>query len=130
MNSAVVSFACPMSESALKAMAPRPWAARPRRPCLPVPRAVLPEVVHQRFAAFGLGGEVFSEDFPMVALTAPAGADFSGLKALLDHGQEDGWWHYELGCVTDEWQDAWSSRPASRSFDEAGSRSLYEGIPS
>ncbi|MER5327105.1 hypothetical protein [Streptosporangium roseum] len=42
----------------------------------------------------------------MVALTAPAGADFTGLKALLDHGQENGWWHYEPGCVTDDWRNA------------------------
>ncbi|MEU2156019.1 DUF4265 domain-containing protein [Streptomyces sp. NPDC019396] len=76
---------------------------------VPVPSGPLgrsPRAVQQRFAQFGLGGEVFSEDFPMVALNAPAGADFTGIKAVLDHGQEDGWWHYELGCVTDEWRKA------------------------
>jgi hypothetical protein len=46
---------------------------------------------------------VFSEDFPMVAFTAPGGADFAGIKALLNQGQEEGWWHYEVGCGTDEW---------------------------
>ncbi|MGW5124565.1 DUF4265 domain-containing protein [Streptomyces sp. NPDC004069] len=76
---------------------------------VPVPTGPLgrsPQAVHQRLARFGLGGEVFSEDFPMVALTAPADADFTGIKALLAHGQEVGWWHYELGCVTDEWRNA------------------------
>jgi hypothetical protein len=34
----------------------------------------------QRLSAFGLGGEVFSEDFPMVAFTAPADADFAGVS--------------------------------------------------
>ncbi|MFD7232104.1 DUF4265 domain-containing protein [Streptomyces sp. NPDC059881] len=76
---------------------------------VPLPSGPLgrsPQTVHERFARFGLGGEVFSAEFPMVALNAPAGADFSGIKALLTRGQEDGWWHYELGCVTDEWRNA------------------------
>ncbi|WP_033329270.1 DUF4265 domain-containing protein [Streptomyces yerevanensis] len=76
---------------------------------LPVPTGPLgrsPQAVHQRFSAFGLGGEVFSEDFPMVAFTAPAGADFAGIKALLVQGQADGWWHYEIGCGSDEWWNA------------------------
>lgn len=62
-----------------------------------------PQAVHQSFSAFALGGEVFSADFPMVAFTAPAGADFAGIKALLDRGQKEGWWHYEVGRGTDEW---------------------------
>ncbi|MEV7682801.1 DUF4265 domain-containing protein [Streptomyces sp. NPDC088341] len=76
---------------------------------VPIPSGPLgrsPQAVHQRFAAFGLGGEVFSEDFPMVAFTAPAGADFTGIKALLARGQEEGWWHYEVGCATDAWRKA------------------------
>ncbi|MFE7213301.1 DUF4265 domain-containing protein [Streptomyces sp. NPDC057611] len=76
---------------------------------VPVPSGPLghnPQAMHQRFAPFRLGGEVFSKDFPMVAMNAPAGADFTGIKALLTHGQEAGWWHYELGCVTDEWRNA------------------------
>lgn len=76
---------------------------------LPVPTGPLgrsPQAVHQRLSAFGLGGEVFSEDFPMVAFTAPADADFSGLKALLARGQDEGRWHYEVGCGTDAWWNA------------------------
>ncbi|CAM5300557.1 hypothetical protein [Streptomyces glaucescens] len=43
-----------------------------------------------------------------MAFTAPAGADFVGIgiKALLKQGQEEGWWHYEVGCGTDEWWNA------------------------
>ncbi|MDQ0930785.1 hypothetical protein QFZ49_000692 [Streptomyces turgidiscabies] len=76
---------------------------------IPIPTGPLgrsPQAVHQRLSAFGLGGEVFSEDFPMVAFTAPAGADFAGIKALLAQGEEEGWWHYEVGCSTEEWRNA------------------------
>ncbi|MEW1547971.1 DUF4265 domain-containing protein [Streptomyces tsukubensis] len=76
---------------------------------VPVPTGPLgrsPQAVHQRLSVFELGGEVFSEDFPMVAFTAPAGADFAGIKALLAQGQTEGWWHYEVGCGTDEWWNA------------------------
>lgn len=60
---------------------------------VPVPTGPLgssPQAVHQRLSAFGLGGEVFSEDFAMVAFCAPAGADFAGIKALLKKGREEG----------------------------------------
>ncbi|THA29635.1 DUF4265 domain-containing protein [Streptomyces sp. A1547] len=76
---------------------------------VPIPSGPLgrsPHAVHQRLSAFYLGGEVFSEDFPMVAFTAPASADFAEIKALLKQGQEEGWWHYEVGCGTDEWWNA------------------------
>ncbi len=76
---------------------------------LPVPTGPLgrsPQAVHQRLAAFGLGGEVFSKDFPLVAFTVPANADFCGIKALLAQGQQDGWWHYEIGCASDAWRNA------------------------
>ncbi|WP_435874883.1 DUF4265 domain-containing protein [Nonomuraea dietziae] len=81
------------ARSALSLFPAARWDAAPRRCASGLRR-------------LGSGGEVFSEDVPMVALTAPAGADFAGLKALLDHGQENGWWHYELGCVTDDWRNA------------------------
>ncbi|MCM2420213.1 DUF4265 domain-containing protein [Streptomyces sp. RKAG293] len=76
---------------------------------VPVPAGPLgcsPQAVHQRIAVFGLGGEVFSEEFPMVAFTAPADADFAAIKALLIQGEEQGWWHHEVGCGTDEWWNA------------------------
>ncbi|MFH8637624.1 MULTISPECIES: DUF4265 domain-containing protein [Streptomyces] len=70
------------------------------------PLARSPQAVHQRLAAFHLGGEVMSADFPMVAFNVPADADFAGMKALLNQGQDEGWWHYEVGCGTDEWWNA------------------------
>ncbi|WP_340555937.1 DUF4265 domain-containing protein [Streptomyces sp. GSL17-111] len=76
---------------------------------VPIPSGPLgrsAQAVHQRLATFRLGGEVFSDDFPMVAFTAPAGADFTGIKALLNRGQEEGWWHYEVGSGTDQWWHA------------------------
>lgn len=76
---------------------------------VPIPTGPLgrsPQAVHQRLSAFGLGGEVFSDDFPMVAFTAPAAADFTGIKALLNQGQREGWWHYEVGCGTERWWNA------------------------
>ncbi|MFD4402346.1 DUF4265 domain-containing protein [Nocardia sp. NPDC058499] len=60
--------------------------------------------MHQRFAAFDLGGG--SDEFPMVALTVPVGADFAGIKAALEHGQDNGWWRYEVACGADEWWNA------------------------
>ncbi|WP_342215975.1 DUF4265 domain-containing protein [Nocardia brasiliensis] len=76
---------------------------------VPVPTGPLgrsPKAVHQRLSGFKLGGEVYSKDFPMVAFTVPAGADFAGIKELLAHGTESGWWHYEVGYGTDEWWNA------------------------
>jgi hypothetical protein len=73
---------------------------------LPVPAGPLgpsARAVHEKFAPFGLGGEVFSQDLPLVALTVPADADFARVKALLAQGEEEGWWHYEVSCVTDAW---------------------------
>ncbi|RPK38914.1 hypothetical protein EES37_23015 [Streptomyces sp. ADI91-18] len=76
---------------------------------MPVPSGPLarsPQAVHQRLGAFHLGGEVMSADFPMAAFNVPADADFAGIKALLNQGQDEGWWHYEVGCGTDEWWNA------------------------
>lgn len=76
---------------------------------LPIPAGPLgasAQAVRQRFAPFGLGGEVFSEQFPLVALSIPSGADFAGIKSLLVRGEEQGWWHYEVGCATEAWWSA------------------------
>ncbi|MFF4324517.1 DUF4265 domain-containing protein [Streptomyces sp. NPDC001568] len=76
---------------------------------LPVPSGPLgrsARAVHERLSPFGLGGEVYSEDFPLVAFTVPADADLGRIKALLIHGRQEGWWHFELGCVTDAWRNA------------------------
>ncbi|WP_307671646.1 DUF4265 domain-containing protein [Streptomyces sp. V2I9] len=65
---------------------------------------------HERLSPFGLGGEVFGEGFPLVAVNVPAEADLGGIKELLVRGQEDGWGHFEVGCATDAWRSAWSGR--------------------
>jgi hypothetical protein len=62
--------------------------------------------VHERLAPFGLGGEVYSAELPLVALTVPPDADFKQVKALLDRGAEEGWWHFETSCATDDWFNA------------------------
>ena len=49
---------------------------------------------------------MFSDGFPMVAFDVPASTDFSALKALLARGQEDGWWHFEVGSGTEEFWNA------------------------
>jgi hypothetical protein len=76
---------------------------------LPVPKGPLgrsAQAVHEQFARFGLGGEVFSEELPLVAFHVPADADLAEIKALLRSGEADGWWHFEEGCITDAWRDA------------------------
>src|SRR5262249_54140608 len=76
---------------------------------LPIPDGPLGrsgQAVHEKFVGFGVGGEVFSADFPLVALNVPAGADFAQIKDLLRSGQEAGWWHFEVGCATQQWRDA------------------------
>ena len=65
---------------------------------LPVPGGPLglsARAVHDRLAPFGLGGEVFSDELPLPALTVPAGAD-----------EAEGWWRYETPCVTPAWEAA------------------------
>lgn len=76
---------------------------------LPIPNGPLgrsAQAVHAKFAEFKLGGEVFSDSLPLVAFNVPADADFAGIKALLSHGQDEGWWHFEVGCATERW---WNS---------------------
>ncbi|MFJ9622080.1 DUF4265 domain-containing protein [Streptomyces sp. NPDC101181] len=76
---------------------------------LPLPGGPLgPDVraVHERLAGFGLRGEVFGADVPLVALTVPGGADLRAVKALLARGRDEGWWHYEVACATRAWRSA------------------------
>jgi hypothetical protein len=62
--------------------------------------------VHERLAPFGIGGEAFSAGFPLVALNVPAGADLPQIKALLVHGEHEGWWAFETPCISDAWTSA------------------------
>lgn len=76
---------------------------------LPVPDGPLGRsagAVHERLAEFGLGGEAFSQEFPLVAFDVPAGADLRSVKAMLVGGQDAGWWYFEEGCVTEAWSAA------------------------
>ncbi|MFB8101857.1 DUF4265 domain-containing protein [Streptomyces sp. NPDC056007] len=76
---------------------------------LPVPDGPLgrdARAVHARLAPFGLGGEVFSAEFPLVAFTVPGGADLRAIKELLVRGQDEGWWHFEVSCATEAWRAA------------------------
>jgi hypothetical protein len=76
---------------------------------IPVPSGPLgrsAEAVHDRLRAFEIGGEVYSKEFPMVALNVLAEADLAGVKALLAAGQTQGWWHYDVSCLTDAWRNA------------------------
>lgn len=76
---------------------------------LPIPSGRLgrsAEAVHAEFAIFDLGGEVFSSDLPLVAFNVPSDADFVAIKALLERGRSEGWWHFEVGSATERWWDA------------------------
>lgn len=76
---------------------------------LPVPGGPLGRsaaAVRERLAPFGLGGAVYSEEFPLVAVTVPAEADLAAIKKTLGHGEAEGWWHVEAACVTDAWRGA------------------------
>lgn len=60
---------------------------------VPVPSGPLgrsPQAVHQRFARFGLGGEVFSEEFPMVALHRPTPTSAASRHSWLAGRRTDG----------------------------------------
>ncbi|WP_326556572.1 DUF4265 domain-containing protein [Micromonospora sp. NBC_01796] len=76
---------------------------------LPIPDGPLgrsAQAVHDLVAPLGLGGEVFSEELPLVALTVPAGADLPRIKAFLIEGEAKGWWHFEEACTTEAWEVA------------------------
>lgn len=54
------------------------------------------------FQPFGVTGEGIQQ-FGLVALEVPPGADLAGVQRVLRAGARDGWWEYEEGCVSDEW---------------------------
>ena len=59
-----------------------------------------------KLSRFGLSGEVFSDELPLVALDVPADADFRAIKQALEAGEANGWWYYEVGCGNDRWWTA------------------------
>ncbi|GIF48225.1 hypothetical protein Afe04nite_27640 [Asanoa ferruginea] len=62
---------------------------------LPIPDGPLgrsARAVHDRLAPFGLGGEAFSEQLPLVAFNVPSDADLQRVKAVMRQGEAEGWW--------------------------------------
>jgi Domain of unknown function (DUF4265) len=57
------------------------------------------------FAPLGATGEGI-EQYAMVALDIPSGAQIAAIKRLLRQGQRDGWWEHEEGCIGPAWQAA------------------------
>lgn len=62
------------------------------------------QAVLDEFAAMGVTGEGMSSPVNMVALDIGPGAPLSSVKSLLYDGEGDGRWHYEEGCITEEWR--------------------------
>ncbi|MFJ8694209.1 DUF4265 domain-containing protein [Streptomyces roseolilacinus] len=63
------------------------------------------QTVLEAFHRLGTTGEGI-EQFRMVTLDVPPGADLSRIRKLLEHGEAEGWWHWEEGCVTAAWRAA------------------------
>jgi hypothetical protein len=61
--------------------------------------------VLEAFHRFGTTGEGI-EQFGMVALDVPPEADLIRIHGLLKHGESEGWWHWEEGCITAAWAAA------------------------
>ena len=57
------------------------------------------------FTPLGVTGEGIAR-FRIIALDVPPDADLAAVKRLLRHGQQDGWWEYEEGCIGPAWQQA------------------------
>lgn len=85
------------------------WSGNNTIRVLPIPDGPLgpsARAVHERLAPFGIGGEVYSAELPLVALNIPASADLAHIKALLFRGEDEGWWAFETPCVGDAWTSA------------------------
>ncbi|MFG2488444.1 DUF4265 domain-containing protein [Streptomyces virginiae] len=63
------------------------------------------------FHDLGTTGEGI-EQYRMVALDVPPTADLPKIRALLEHGDTEGWRHWEEGCVTAAWR---ATAPATAS---------------
>ncbi|MFJ6101589.1 DUF4265 domain-containing protein [Streptomyces sp. NPDC092359] len=61
------------------------------------------QTVLETFHQLGTTGEGI-ERFGMVALDVPPEADIQRIQTLLEHGEANGWWHWEEGCVTAAWE--------------------------
>jgi hypothetical protein len=59
--------------------------------------------VIESFRPLGVTGEGMGQ-YRLVALDIPPDTDLAAVKALLDAGVADGRWHFEEGCINDEWR--------------------------
>lgn len=62
------------------------------------------QAVVDAFALLGVSAEGMSTAVNMVALDIGPDAPLLSVKALLERGEADGRWHYEEGCVTEQWR--------------------------
>lgn len=64
------------------------------------------QAVLDAFAPLGVSGEGMATPVNIVALDIGPGAPIASVKALLERGESEGLWHYEEGCISDEWRRA------------------------
>ncbi|MCR6689588.1 DUF4265 domain-containing protein [Cellulomonas sp.] len=57
------------------------------------------------FAPLGVMGEGYGANSPIVALDVGTEVDLVAVKSLCVRGEEDGWWYFEEGSVTQEWRE-------------------------
>ena len=69
------------------------------------PLAADREAVLDAFNPYGVSAEGV-EQYGMVALDVPPDSDLRAIKTLLKAGEGDGRWHFEEGCISDEWAAA------------------------
>jgi hypothetical protein len=62
--------------------------------------------VYDLLAPFGVGGETYSAELPLIAFNIPSTADLAQIKALLVRGADEGWWGFEAACVGPAWEGA------------------------
>ncbi|NTW42798.1 MAG: DUF4265 domain-containing protein [Cellulomonadaceae bacterium] len=62
------------------------------------------QAVLDAFAPLGVSGEAMASPVSIVALDIGPDAALAPVRALLERGEAEGLWHYEEGCVSDEWR--------------------------
>ena len=61
------------------------------------------QAVVNAFTPLGVPGEGMANPVSMVALDIGPDAPLAAVKGLLQRGEADGRWHFEEGCVTEQW---------------------------
>ncbi|GGK51508.1 DUF4265 domain-containing protein [Nocardia camponoti] len=78
-------------------------------------RSGVRKAVGDAFEPLGVEGE--GSRTGLVSLNVPGGADLTEVKETLEQGHADGLWVYELGSVTEAWQAASPTLPATNPSD-------------